>query len=189
MIYFETDRLRFRDWQQEDFVTFEKMNADAEVMRYFPSILTSKESEEFLEKIQDEFKERGYGLYPIELRDTGEFIGYIGFHLSTFEAEFTPCVEIGWRLHNDFWGRGYATEGAKACLKYGFETLKFEKIYSFTAKINISSENVMQKIGLEYVQDFQHPSVGEGSLKDHVLYCLSRTNYKNAEAHNKNDRL
>jgi ribosomal-protein-alanine N-acetyltransferase len=177
MIYFETDRLRFRDWQQNDFVSFKKMNADREVMRYFPSTLTADESAEFLKKIKDEFKERGYSLYAVELKDTGEFIGYIGFHLSTFEADFTPCVEIGWRLHKNFWGRGYATEGAQACLRYGFDVLGLEEVYSFTATINTPSENVMKRIGLKYVGDFEHPKVGDAELLPHVLYLMKKDEF------------
>lgn len=173
MIYFETERLCFRDWIENDKEEFIKMNKDPEVMKYFPDVLEPSESEIFLSKIKEEFTEKGYGLYAVELKESGSFIGYIGFHLSTFEADFTPCVEIGWRLKKEAWGKGYATEGALSCLRYGFETLKFKEIYSFTAEINGKSKKVMKRIGLHYLKSFQHPKLEEGVLKKHVLYYLN----------------
>lgn len=173
MIYFKTDRLIFRDWKNTDLELFINMNADKEVMKYFPDTLTRDESEDFFNLIKDEFVDRGYGLYAVELKDSGEFIGYIGFHLSTFKADFTPCVEIGWRLRKEFWGKGYATEGALSCLEYGFNTLGFKDIYSFTAVINTLSENVMKRIGLSFIKHFDHPKVEKGLLVNHVLYHIN----------------
>lgn len=173
MIYFETERLRFRDWTAEDFPHFCEMNQDPQVMRYFPSILKEAETEAFLQRILKEFKEKEYGLYAVELKATEEFLGFIGFHEAVFPASFTPCVEIGWRLKASAFGKGYATEGAKACLKYGFQVLHFKEIYSFTAEINFPSERVMQKIGMTKVGEFDHPAVAEKSpLRHHVLYNI-----------------
>lgn len=116
MIYIETARLRLRDWQEADFELFSRMNADEEVMKFFPKTLSKEESDAFAKAIIAEIKENGFGLYAVEVKETNEFIGFIGFHRATFESDFTPCIEIGWRLKKEVWGRGYATEGAKACL-------------------------------------------------------------------------
>lgn len=171
MIYFETERLRFRDWTLEDLPPFRKMNKNPQVMQYFPAPLEDAETDAFFDRIQNEFKDSGYGLYAVELIESGEFIGFIGFHEASFKASFTPCIEIGWRLKASAFGKGYATEGARACLDYGFKVLKFTEVYSFTAKINLPSERVMQKIGMTKAGEFEHPTVQEGSiLKAHVLY-------------------
>jgi [ribosomal protein S5]-alanine N-acetyltransferase len=174
MIYFETQRLILRDWKEQDLNEFRIMNKDLMVMKYFPKTLTDQETDLFYCRIQDEFSNLGYGLYAVETKYNNEFIGFIGFHIATFNAAFTPCVEIGWRLKYEAWGNGYATEGAKACLKYGFDTLGFDKVYSFTSKVNLQSQNVMKKIGMNKVKEFKHPNVIENSpLCDHVLYCIN----------------
>ncbi len=172
---FESSRLGFRMWKESDREVFAKMNANKEVMRYFPKTLNSKEIDDFLNRVQEHFNEYGYGLWAVEIKDTKEFIGFIGFLNATFEAEFTPCTEIGWRLNNKYWNNGYATEGAKACLEYGFNNLNLNSIYSFTAEINQPSENVMRKIGLKKIGEFMHPKVEDGSpLKPHVLYKIEK---------------
>lgn len=182
MIYFETERLIFRSWKNEDLEFFKEMNKDHRVMKYFPKVLSNEETETFYNKIQDEFKEEGYGLYAVEIKEKSEFIGLIGFHKATFKAEFTPCVEIGWRLKKDAHGSGYATEGARACIEYGFRELKFEKIYSFTAKINFPSQNVMKKIGMKKVMEFNHPNVEkESELYGHVLYAIESKDWNISE--------
>ncbi|KNF08350.1 acetyltransferase, GNAT family [Gottschalkia purinilytica] len=173
MIYIETERLILRDWKQSDLEEFRKINSDEVVMEYFPKTLSEQETDAMYEAIQKEFEEYNYGLYAVEVKENKEFIGLIGFHRATFDSDFTPCVEIGWRLKKEAWGKGYATEGAKACLKYGFEQLGFEEIYSFTAKINTRSQNVMKKLGMNYVKDFNHPKVESDSvLYKHVLYNI-----------------
>lgn len=176
---FESSRLGFRMWKESDRELFAKMNANKEVMRYFPKTLDSKETDDFLNRVQEHFKENGYGLWAVELKDTKDFIGFIGLLTATFEADFTPCVEIGWRLDNKYWNKGYATEGAKACLEYGFNKLNLDTIYSFTAEINKPSENVMKKIGLKKIGEFEHPRVEDRSpLKPHVLYKIDKKEYE-----------
>lgn len=178
MIYIKTKRLMLRDPEESDLQAFRLMNRDARVMEFYPNTLSDSETDSFYERIKKEFSECGYGLYAAEIKDVGEFIGYIGFHRATFEAPFTPCVEIGWRLKYDAWGRGYATEGAKACLEYGFNTLKLERVYSFTSKLNLRSENVMKKIGMSRIAEFSHPDIDENStLCEHVLYCMAREDW------------
>lgn len=145
---FETERLGFRQWKEEDKIPFAKMNANTKVIKYFPNILSREQSDEFVDKITNHFIEHGYGLWAVEIKITQEFIGFIGFYNVTFESYFTPCVEIGWRLDNKYWNKGYATEGAKACLKYGFNIIGLNDIYSFTSQLNEPSINVMKKIGL-----------------------------------------
>ena len=174
MVYFETERLLFRDWKSQDLQAFRIMNRDARVMKYFTKTLSIEETDHFFNIIQDEFSNRGYGLYAVETRQCHDFIGFIGFHWANFKSEFTPCIEIGWRLKYEAWGNGFATEGAKDCLEYGLKVLKFEKVYSFTSKINVQSENVMRKIGMSKIMDFDHPNVIEGNpLRKHVLYAIS----------------
>ena len=175
MIYMETQRLRLRDWEENDFAIFCEMNSDEEVMEYFPETLTAEESLHFNQAIQAELKESGFGLYAVEEKEQNEFIGFIGFHKATFEADFTPCVEIGWRLKREAWGKGFATEGARACLHYGFTELGIEEVYSFTSEINEPSQNVMKKIGLEFKQFFEHPKLPlDSPLRKHVLFHIHR---------------
>ncbi len=171
MVYFETERLVFRDWNDPDLDEFRIMNKDPRVMKYFTKILTDEETDKFYDVIQNEFQNYGYGLYAVETKRDNSFIGFIGLHWANFDSPFTPCVEIGWRLKYGAWGNGYATEGAKACLKYGFDTLGLKKIYSFTSSINLQSESVMKKIGMSKIMEFEHPNIVEGSeLRKHVLY-------------------
>lgn len=175
---FESERLGFRQWKEEDKLPFAIMNSNNEVMRYFPNTLSRQESDMFINRIVKHFEKQGYGLWAVEVKETQEFIGFIGFFNATFEADFTPCVEIGWRLDNRYWNRGYATEGAKVCLEYAFSKLKLSEIYSFTAQINEPSINVMKKIGLKEVGSFNHPRVEEDSpLRLHVLYKIDRSTY------------
>jgi ribosomal-protein-alanine N-acetyltransferase len=149
------------------------MNKDARVMKFFVKPLSDEDTDRFYQIIQDEFTNCGYGLYAVETKQDNHFIGFIGFHHANFYAPFTPCVEIGWRLKYEAWGNGFATEGAKACLDYGLNTLKLGKILSFTSKINIPSENVMIKIGMVKTMEFDHPNIAEGSpLSRHVLYAV-----------------
>lgn len=172
MIYAETERLILRSWEPEDLSLFADMNKDNRVMHYFPATLSDAETEAFYNRIQDEFNLKGWGLYAVELKSTGEFIGYVGLHEIGFDADFTPGIEIGWRLAADYHNQGYATEAAKAVLKLAKE-LGIGRLYSFTAKINIPSERVMQKIGMTKVGEFDHPKLAEDSpLLTHVLYTV-----------------
>lgn len=172
MIYTETERLILRSWEPEDLPFFTAINKDRRVMRYFPNVLSESETNEFYRRIQDEFSRNGWGLYAVEIKSTGEFIGYVGLHEIGFEAEFTPGIEIGWRFAADYHNHGYATEAAKAVLKVA-KDLGIERLYSFTAKINIPSERIMQKIGMAKVREFYHPRLSADSpLCIHVLYQI-----------------
>ena len=170
--YIETDRLILRAWKAEDLPLFAKMNKDARVMRYFPSILTAEQTESFYNRIQSEFKRNGWGLYAVELKSSGIFIGYVGLHEIGFDADFTPGVEIGWRLAADYHNQGLATEAAKEVFKFAKQN-GLQRLYSFTAKQNTPSERVMQKIGMTKVREFEHPNLSPDSpLRTHVLYQI-----------------
>lgn len=168
--YAETERLILRSWTLEDLPLFAAMNRDERVMRYFPALLTDAETEAFYNQIQDEFECNGWGLFAVELKSSGTFIGYVGLHKIGFEAFFTPGIEIGWRLAADFHNTGYATEAAKRVLTLA-KNFGINKLYAFTAEINKPSERVMQKIGMEKAGEFNHPKLtADSPLYHHVLY-------------------
>ena len=176
-IYIETPRLILRDWQESDIQPFYKMNSNERTMEFFLNPLNEEESLAFYHRIKDEFGTCGYGLYAVERKDNHEFIGFTGFHRFTFNADFAPGVEIGWRLKPEAWGNGFAPEAAKACLEYAKKNLEFSEVYSFTALPNKRSERVMQKIGLEPVKEFDHPLVPAGHpLLRHLLYKIDLRN-------------
>lgn len=173
----ETNRLILRNWQDSDLPEFARMNSDARVMEFFPSTLTSIESDILADKIRKHFQENGFGLWAVEVKGGAKFIGFIGLSIPKFTAHFTPCVEIGWRLSLPHWGKGYATEGAKTVLQYGFDVLKLPEIVSFTTTGNKKSQNVMQRIGMHHnpEDDFDHPLLAEGHpLLRHVLFKKGR---------------
>ncbi len=174
-IIITTPRLILREWKEEDAVPFIKMNMDKEVMRFFPSTQTAEESMVLIARVKAHFADYGYGACAVERKDNGEFIGFTGLTHPRFESYFTPCVEIGWRLSKENWGHGFATEAATACLNHGFTSLGLEEIYSFTTTTNDPSMNVMKKIGMKHVGEFEHPGLPDGHiLKTHVLYKITR---------------
>lgn len=177
----KTNRLILRPWHDEDFEPFAEMNADPKVMEYFPATLTSEESDAHAKRIIENFEKQGWGLWAVSVPGVSDFIGFIGLAIPTFEAHFTPTVEVGWRLAYKYWGQGYATEGALAALEYGFNKLNFDEIVSFTAATNKRSIEVMKKIGMHHreIDDFDHPKLAEGHpLRRHVLYRLKSAEWK-----------
>ena len=151
------------------------MNADPLVMGYFPAPLTSKESDAMIGRAEAHFDRHGFGPLAAEIRATGEFAGFLALSVPAFDAHFTPCVEIGWRLAAHLWGQGLATEGARALVRHAFEALKLAEIVSFTVPANLASRRVMEKLGMTHdaVDDFDHPRIPEGHpLRRHVLYRL-----------------
>jgi RimJ/RimL family protein N-acetyltransferase len=166
-----TPRLLMRRWQHRDRAPFADINADLEVMRYFPSLLTREKSDALIDRIEEHFAEHGYGLWALEVE--GRLLGFTGLSWATWEAEFTPAVEVGWRLARFAWGRGYASEAATAALLRGFQDV--DSIVSFTAMSNEPSKRVMQRIGLRHVYDFDHPQLpDQHPLQRHVLYRADR---------------
>jgi len=178
-IELETERLRLRQWRPSDFEPFAGLNADPQVMEFFPSTLEREASDAMLSRLQSLISERGWGLWAAETRGANEFIGLIGLHVPSAPLPFAPCVEIGWRLAKAHWGKGYATEGARAALRIGFEQLGLQEIVSFTAVINIRSRAVMERLAMQKDGTFEHPNVPEGSpLRLHCLYRLTRTRWE-----------
>ena len=174
-IELETDRLLLRQWKEEDFDAFATMNADPEVMEFYPNIQSLEESFDMARKFQNLISEKGWGFWAVERLCDNSFIGFVGLHEPTFDLPVTPCTEIGWRLSRNAWGKGYATEAAKEALKFAFNELKLGQVYSFTSVGNLRSRAVMEKIGMKNTNaNFNHPIIPEGhSLSEHVLYKIS----------------
>ncbi len=171
----QTARLLLRRWRDSDRLPFQAMNADPRVMEFFPSLLSPGESDALIDRAQAHFDLHGFGPFAAELLADHSFIGFIGLSIPAFDAPFMPAVEIGWRLAFDFWGRGLATEGARAVVLYGFEELGLDSFVSFTVPANLRSRRVMEKIGMTHDprDDFDHPRLPEGHpFRRHVLYRL-----------------
>lgn len=172
-----TSRLKLRQWRDADLAPFAALNADPEVMRYFPATMTQAQSDEFAGYVYDTIGRQGWGLWAVEVSDGAPFIGFVGLNRVSFDAHFTPAVEVGWRLARPFWGYGYATEAGALALRYGFEQLDLEEIVSFTSPLNEPSIAVMRRLDMRHdaAGDFDHPRVAEGSpLRRHVLYRLAK---------------
>jgi RimJ/RimL family protein N-acetyltransferase len=146
-------------------------------MRFYPSVLTREQSDDFARHAQTLLAERGWSLWAVEVQGGAEFIGYVGLANANFEAHFIPATEVGWRLGRQHWGHGYATEAAIASVRFGFGELGLEEIVSFTSTINQRSRAVMQRIGMtrDPADDFDHPRVAKGPLRRHVLYRMHRS--------------
>ena len=168
---FTSEQLGFRDWNDTDIDKLFEINSDKEVMEFFPSLPTKAETISFIERMQKQFQEKGFCYFAVDKLENNEFIGFIGLSEQTYPANFTPCVDIGWRIDRKEWNKGYATEGAKKCLHYALNDLKISELYSVAPKINIKSEHIMAKIGLRKQYEFEHPLlIDNKSLKTCVLY-------------------
>ena len=170
-----TGRLILRPWRDEDLAPFAALNADPVVMEYFPATLSRAESDAFATRVRSDMAERGFGLWAVEAPGVTPFVGFTGLAVPRFDAHFTPCVEIGWRLAREHWGRGYAPEAARAALAHGFGALGLDEIVSFTTVANLRSRRVMEKLGMRHdlAEDFEHPNLAAGHpLRRHVLYRI-----------------
>ena len=173
---FKSIRLGFRDWKEADIEKMATLNSDSEVMRFFPSTQSFEVTKKFISRMKKQYTEKGYCYFAVDRLEDVEFIGFIGLSEPIYEADFTPCVDIGWRLARKFWGMGYATEGAKRCLSYGFDQLNLEKLVSTAPVLNKPSIQVMKKIGMTKVKYFEHPLLTDNHrLKDCVLYEINRS--------------
>ena len=173
IIQIETQRLLLRQWQASDYLPLAELNADSQVMQYFPNCLTSEESYWLAQRLQQLIEQQGWGFWALELKSSGAFIGFTGLNKPTAPFEFNPCIELGWRLARAFWGYGYATEAAQAALHFGFEQLKLSEIVAFTALPNQRSQAVMQRLGMKYQYDFPHPHLTlDHPLSQHCLYKI-----------------
>jgi RimJ/RimL family protein N-acetyltransferase len=172
-----TERLLLRRWRETDRLPFQKINADPRVMELMPELLSPEASDALIARIETHFEIHGFGLFAVERLEDTTLAGFIGLSVPEFEAPFMPAVEVGWRLAFESWGRGLATEGARAVVRYGFEDLALDNIVSFTVPANRRSRRVMEKLGLKHEprDDFDHPGLPEGHpLRRHVLYRVAR---------------
>jgi ribosomal-protein-alanine N-acetyltransferase len=172
-----TDRLVLRQWRDDDREPFAAMSADPEVMRYFPRLLTREESDALIENQGLLLELRGWGLWAVEVAGGAPFIGFVGLAEPQFDAHFTPCVEVGWRLAREHWGHGYATEAARAVVACAFDQLELDEIVALTTSANVRSRRVMERLGMTHdpADDFEHPLVPPGHpIRPHVLYRLRR---------------
>lgn len=178
-IEFDTARLSFRVWQDEHRAPFAAMNADPEVMRFFPAMPTQEQSDASIDAWLVQFAHQGWSNWAVQLLATGEFVGFIGLSVPKRTFSFSPCVEVGWRLRRSAWGNGFATEGGRECLRLGFERLRLQEIVSFTTVANLPSVAVMRRIGMHNTnQDFLHPAIPDGHpLQLHCLYKAARAEW------------
>ena len=177
---FTSQRLGFRDWVDQDIEPFAKLCADPEVMEFFPSTLTLDETVALVRRIQAKIQKEKYGYFAVDRLEDGVFIGFIGITSQTYESPITPCIDIGWRLDKAFWGKGYATEGAKRCLEFAFDDMQIEEIRSVASVVNVKSINVMKKIGMKELQRFIHPALkGDARLEACVCYSILKHDFFN----------
>ena len=168
---FTSERLGLRNWQEADIPVLAEMNSDPVVMEFFPGLQDHQQTIQFVRKMQKQFEEKGYCYFAVDRLDREECIGFIGLSDQDYKADFTPCVDIGWRLKQSAWHHGYATEGAKKCLEYGFSEIGLKKIFAVAPKINTRSEHIMKSIGMHKLSEFNHPALHEDTrLNPCILY-------------------
>jgi len=179
----ETPRLRLRPYRDSDLDGLANLCADPEVMRHFPETLDRAAAAALAERIKVHFERHGFGPWSVEIKGEADYAGFIGLMAPTFDTHFTPCMEVGWRLARHYWHKGYATEGARAVLAYGFDALGQGEIVSMTVPANRRSRAVMERLGMKRdpADDFDHPNLPEGHvLRRHVLYRLGREGFSSA---------
>lgn len=179
-VEFDTPRLRLRRWRDDDRAPFAALNADPQVMAFFPALQSRESSDAAIDHWEAQFDRRGWSNWAVQRHDTGAFIGFVGLSVPRRALPFSPCVEVGWRLARRHWGEGFATEAAQAALHVGFERLALAEIVSFTTLANRRSRAVMERIGLRDARTvFEHPAVPEGhALRPHCLYRLTREQWR-----------
>ncbi len=175
----KTERLYLRVWKDSDFAAFAAMHADSLVMRHYPSVWSTEQSAKSFAALREHYDREGFGMLCLCEQSTDAFVGTVGLQRVSFDSWFSPCIEIGWRLHHDFWSRGYAHEAAYAVLAHAFDSLQQEEIFSFTSPLNTASEILMQRLGMEWVGTFEHPRVPEKHpLRSHVLYHIDAAGHR-----------
>ncbi|MFY0629535.1 MAG: GNAT family N-acetyltransferase [Flavobacteriaceae bacterium] len=172
---FISERLGFRNWKESDIEPLFKINSDPKVMEFFPSTQTLNQTKNFIKRMQDQYSSKGFCYFAVDTLHDNSFIGFIGISEQNFEADFTPCIDIGWRLSQNQWGKGYATEGAKRCLEFAFNTLNLESIKAICPSVNQKSERVMNKLGMTREYAFNHPLLKDHkTLEECILYEVTR---------------
>lgn len=177
LVMLQTERLILRPWRDEDRAPFAAMNADARVMEHFPSVLSREESDTLVDRLVAHDVTHGYTFWAVEVLGVTPFAGFVGLLMQTFEAPFTPAIEVGWRLAVEHWGNGYATEGARASLAHAFDVVGAPEVVSMTVPGNVRSRHVMEKLGMtrDPRDDFDHPRIPEGHpMRRCVLYRVAR---------------
>jgi RimJ/RimL family protein N-acetyltransferase len=180
LIEFDTERLRLRQWRDLDQAPFAAINADAQVMQHFPARLDRTQSDALLGELQNHIDHNGWGFWAVEERATAALIGFVGIQIPAPDLPVFPCIEVGWRLAANHWGKGFATEAARGALRVGFDELGLPEIVCFTSIANLRSREVMKRLGMRDTgQTFEHPHVPEGHpLRKHCLYFLSRKQWQ-----------
>lgn len=175
----ETPRLILRQWLAKDYPHFAEMSTNPQVMAYFPKLLNPSESSAFIDRIKALIEQQGWGFWAVELKENHQFIGFVGLHSQPAQFSFSPCVEVGWRLNEPYWGKGYATEAANAVLAFAFDQLQLDKVVSFTTVENEKSQAVMRKLKMRKITEFQHPALKpDHPLSWHVLYEISKKEFQ-----------
>lgn len=173
---FQSKRLGFRNWQESDIEMMAQINSDKDVMEFFPAIQSVKQTRDFVKRMQKQFAEKDFCYFAVDKLEDYRFIGFIGLSEQNYEADFTPCIDIGWRIKREEWGKGFATEGAKRCIDYAFYDLSLKKIYAVAPVVNAKSEHIMKKIGMRKTKEFKHPLLkADKKLQDCVLYEINKT--------------
>ncbi len=175
---FQTERLGIRNWEDSDIPPFSKMGKDKAVMEFFPSLLTEEASTNFIRRMQIQFTKKGYAYLAVDILESGEFIGMIGIMDQNYNKDLGDFIDIGWRLKQSAWGKGYATEGAKGWLDFAFKELDIKQIYSVASLLNVNSENVMKKLNLNKIGEFDHPKIPQEHLKRCCLYKIQNPNHR-----------
>ena len=172
---FTSNRLGFRNWKVSDINLLYNINSDKDVMEFFPTKPTKEETIDFIFRMQQQFQLKGFCYFAVDILETNEFIGFIGISEQTYETDFSPFVDIGWRLKKSSWNNGYATEGAKTCLAYAFNKLNLKTIFAIAPKLNVKSHSVMEKIGMKKHSTFLHPKIDTKSkLKRCIVYKIEK---------------
>lgn len=173
----QTPRLGLRNWTEVDKEPFYQMNSDPSVMEHFPAALSRRQSDDLWLRLKNHYQEYGYTYFAVDLLDSGEFIGFIGLKNQDYDYQYTPFVDIGWRILPAYWGKGYATEGAVACLNFAFEQLQLEKVFSVAVHGNLGSLRVMLKLGMRQIDEFIHPAfAADHPLQPCHCYCIENPN-------------
>jgi RimJ/RimL family protein N-acetyltransferase len=176
----KTERLLLRQWRKEDMPEFAELNADPEVMEFYPELLSPQESNAGVEKFKSLISKNGWGFWAVESTPGRSFIGLVGLHRPTYKLPFGPCIEIGWRLARAYWGKGYATEAAGACLNFAFDELDLSEVYAFTSVPNMKSRAVMERLEMVNIEaNFDHPMMPHNSpLREHVVYKIKKQQWQ-----------
>ena len=170
-----TPRVALRQWSGADRELFAEMNGDPEVMAHYPRTLTRAESDHLLDRLTAAIDQHGFGLWAAERRSDGQLLGFVGLQHVPFEAHYTPAIELGWRLRRAAWGRGYATEAARACAGFAFGELGVRELFAMARPDNEPSRRVMDRLGMQHdpADDFRYPPAGQAGSLAYVLYRLS----------------